>query len=124
MWQYGAIVFGGTATIQPRRISVGERIIVHIGILVQVLAVVRIGDGRIGGHEQPRGRIVNPCAHVDQSRSRYQFMTGVGHRGGGAMVDRMAASLVIFHLLSLNQPTYPSPKGEGFTDPLWGTLKF
>ena len=40
-----------------------------------------------------------------------------------AVPDRVATSFVIFHDYSIIQPTYPSPKGEGFTDPLSGTLK-
>ena len=35
----------------------------------------------------------------------------------------MAATLVRFHVPRLYHRTYPSPKGEGFTDPLSGTLK-
>ena len=34
----------------------------------------------------------------------------------------MTSSFVIFHDYSIIQPTYPSPKGEGFADPLSGTL--
>ena len=41
-----------------------------------------------------------------------------------AVPDRMTSSFVIFHDYSIIQPTYPSPKGEGFADPLSGTLNF
>jgi hypothetical protein len=34
----------------------------------------------------------------------------------------MTAAFVGFHRTSLYHPTYPSPEGEGFTDPLSGTL--
>ena len=40
-----------------------------------------------------------------------------------AVPDRVATSFVVFHPYSIIQPTFPSPKGEGFTDPLSGTLK-
>ena len=39
-----------------------------------------------------------------------------------AVPHRVTSSFVIFHDYSIFQPTYPSPKGEGFADPLSGTL--
>jgi len=47
-----------------------------IPILVQVLGVVGVSYRRIGGHEQARARIVEPGAHIDQSRPGYQLVTG------------------------------------------------